>query len=157
MSTQRFRVAAASAVLAAGLAGCASIAADPFGGRYRSVSGADHDQIVVAPASAGRWTLALERVGFAPTPHPDGVLVEAPAAQMTQWFEPELLSGGAVRCLATAAGEAKAPVLCATQPGVSFRMREPMRVLSSRPIVNTGWLLLAPVGGGVDVTELIKG
>jgi len=129
--------------------GCtAPVEADPFAGRYRSISGADHDVMVVAPSPPARWLLRLERAGAAPLVHPAGPLVEAGASQLGQWFG---ANAPRARCL-VASGDAPLPVLCATPPGSALRVRG-----VEIPAATTGWLLVVPKQGGVEGTELVKG
>lgn len=136
------------------LGACATAhAEDHFSGRYRSVSGADHDVIVVAPAEPGHWRVALERAGWPPTPYPDGELLEAPPAKMTQWFaEP-----GTMRCLMAERTDAF-PLLCSLPTDAALRFSEAIGAAPpSAPLLHTGWLLFVRTRQGVDVTELVKG
>ena len=135
-------------------AGASALAQDHFSGRYRSVSGADHDVIVVAPSEADHWLVALERVGWVPTPHPGGQLIEAPPARMAQWFgaEPPPAS---MRCLVPRRADAW-PVLCSLPPGTTFRFLDDPRAASNAPVAQSGWLLIVRTPAGVDVTDLVR-
>ncbi len=133
--------------------GAGAHAEDLFSGRYRSVSGADHDVIVVAPAEPGHWRVALERVGSAPTPYPDGELLEAPPAKMAQWFA----HPGTMRCLVAERTDAF-PLLCSLPGDATLRFSEVIGAPPpAAPLLRTGWLLLVRTRKGVDVTELVKG